>query len=584
MITPKQQLHKALLSLGYDKELISISKAPQKQMGDYATALAMRIAKAENRAPLEVAEQIKQDLVAKGLLKDIVEKIKVVKPGFINFFLHTDYIQRELAIVQAAGETFGAQEVGSGKTVIVEYSSPNIAKQMHVGHLRSTIIGQSLARLFEMLGYTVIRDNHLGDWGTGFGKLIAAYRNKYGDNLEQKLSIADMEQLYVEFSQAAKADDTLQAQARSELKKLQDGDEFHVALWQLFRQKSLEELTETIYNPLGVTFDTNYGEAFYYTLPAVEQVYGEKSSVYVDDVVKELEKKGIAKESEGALIVPSTDEQQPPMLIQKQDGAYLYATSDLATVKLREERYHPFVVLYVVAYQQELHFKQVISVAEKVGYARPGTLEHISFGLVLGGDGKKMSTREGNAVSAADILQKSIAEAEKIVQEKNPDLSADEQKRIAQVVGLGALKYNDLSRDRMTDITFDWEAMMQLSGGSAPYLQYTYARIQSIIKKSKGVPKQYDVEKLCEADEIELLKLLLQFPDVLIEAHDLYKPNTIALYLEQLAAAFHKYYEHVQILTDNEAQQAARLNLIAAISVVMKNGLYVLGVDVLERI
>lgn len=584
MQTIKQTIEDVLDSLGYSPDSFDISYPPNAAMGDYAINLALKQAKKQKKPPMELAKKIQKQVKAENSISGIFSDIIVVNPGFINFHIKPEYAQEQLKAVLKTGTAYGSSNIGKGKTVIVEYSSPNIAKQMHVGHLRSTIIGQALYNMYSFAGYQVIADNHLGDWGTGFGKLIAAYREKYGDEIKDDISIAEMEELYVDFSTKAKADEGLLEQARQEVVSLQDGEPFHIALWGLFRQKSLDELEETIYQPLQAHFDTVYGEAFFYKLPAVKEIYKEESNEYVDTIVEDLLKSGIAQESEGAIIIPSGHEDQPPMLIRKSDGTHLYATSDLATVKMRQKKYKPDRVLYVVAHQQDLHFRQVIEVAEKLAYVEQGKLYHIPFGMVLGEGGKKMSTREGNVVSARDILERSIAEARKIVDEKNPGLADDEKQEVARVVGLGALKYNDLSRDRMTNITFDWEKMMSLSSDSSPYLQYTYARIQSIITKAGGEIDTFDAAQLVTDPEVAVLKHVIKFQEKVEEAVLQDKPNVISLYLQGLASSFHSLYESTPVLQDDKELQAARLGLMQAVAQVMQNGLRLLGIEVLKKI
>lgn len=544
---------------GVDFEVLP---TPDEKLGDYSTNVAFVVAKQARKNPWDVA----QEVAGKFDGSEFFDKVEAVKPGFVNFFLKNEFLQDQLVKIHEHREHFGARDIGEGKTVIVEYCGTNIAKPMHIGHLRSTIIGDALANVYEMLGYKVIRWNYIGDWGTQFGKLIAAYV-MWGKKEELEAEpIQTMLKLYVRFHEELKNNPDLERKGQEEFKKLEEGDAENRELWDMFRQYSLEEFSEN-YRQLGVRFDVTKGESAY------ESVIGE--------VVDQLEEKDLLKKSEGAEIVEL--EGLPPALIKKSDGASLYITRDIASLRDRIENYDPEKILYVVANQQALHFEQLFRIAGLLGL--PATeLHHVKFGMVLGEDGKKLATREGKVVVLKEVIEKIVDLALAVVKEKNPELPREEARAVAETVGLAALKYNDLKQHPYSDIIFDWDAMLDFSGNSGPYLQYTYARLANILAKA-GSREAEDVSLLETSEERKVMKQLLDFPDAIEKSAKLHTLNALALYLYELANAINRFYEAVRILDDeDDARRSARLMMIEAASAVLKRGLGILGIKTLNRI
>jgi len=554
--------------------LIEVER-PQNEFGDYAVNAAFALSKLLGISSNEVANLLAEKLNDKKPPE--IAKVEVVG-GYVNFFLAEEFLRKELAKIHKDGESYGKLKTGKGKTVIIDYSAPNIAKPMHVGHLRSTIIGDALANIYEALGYKVVRWNYLGDWGTQFGKLIAAYK-LWGDKNEvEKNPIKTLEGLYVRFHEELKTKPELERVGQEEFQKLEKGDKENRKLWEWFKKESLKEF-EKMYKLLGVEFDTYAGESDY-----------EKD---LAPTVADLQKRGIAEIGEGGSVIVKLDKYNlPPALIQKSDGASLYITRDIALLKDRIKKYKPEKILYVVANQQTLHFQQLFAIAETLGL-NSSKFEHIKFGLVLGEDKKKLSTREGNAVTLEEVVNKAIKLARDIVEKKNPSLSEKEKEEIAQVVAVGALKYQDLKEHRNSDIVFDWQRMLDFTGNSGPYLQYTYARLTSILKKANvwkfnfqtlgWGPKLFD--NLGEKSELAIIKHLLDFPDVLGKVGEANLPNHLALYLYELANLANRFYETVPVIKDeNTSRRAARLALVETTAAILKTGLGLLGIGVLEKI
>jgi len=554
--------------------LIEVER-PQNEFGDYAVNAAFALSKLLGISSNEVANLLAEKLNDKKPPE--IAKVEVVG-GYVNFFLAEEFLRKELAKIHKDGESYGKLKTGKGKTVIIDYSAPNIAKPMHVGHLRSTIIGDALANIYEALGYKVVRWNYLGDWGTQFGKLIAAYK-LWGDKNEvEKNPIKTLEGLYVRFHEELKTKPELERVGQEEFQKLEKGDKENRKLWEWFKKESLKEF-EKMYKLLGVEFDTYAGESDY-----------EKD---LAPTVADLQKRGIAEIGEGGSVIVKLDKYNlPPALIQKSDGASLYITRDIALLKDRIKKYKPEKILYVVANQQTLHFQQLFAIAETLGL-NSSKFEHIKFGLVLGEDKKKLSTREGNAVTLEEVVNKAIKLARDIVEKKNPSLSEKEKEEIAQVVAVGALKYQDLKEHRNSDIVFDWQRMLDFTGNSGPYLQYTYARLTSILKKANvwkfnfqtlgWGPKLFD--NLGEKSELAIIKHLLDFPDVLGKVGEANLPNHLALYLYELANLANRFYETVPVIKDeNLGRRAARLALVETAAAILKTGLGLLGIGVLEKI
>jgi arginyl-tRNA synthetase len=540
---------------------------PQNEFGDYAVNVAFQLSKLLHANPNEVANLLAEKLNDKKLPE--IAKVEVTG-GYVNFFLAEEFLRKELVKIHKDRESYGKLKIGRGETIVIDYSAPNIAKPMHVGHLRSTIIGDALANIYEALGYKVVRWNYLGDWGTQFGKLIAAYK-LWGDKDEvEKNPIKTLEGLYVRFHEELKTKPELERVGQEEFQKLEEGDKENRKLWEWFKKESLKEF-EKMYGLLGVKFDTYAGESDY-----------EKD---LTPTVADLRERGIAEIGEGGSVIVKLDKYNlPPALVQKSDGASLYITRDIALLKDRIKKYKPEKILYVVANQQTLHFQQLFAIAGILGL-NSAKLEHIKFGLVLGEDKKKLSTREGNAVTLEEVVNKAVKLARDIVEKKNPLLSEKEKEEIARVVAVGALKYQDLKEHRNSDIVFDWQRMLDFTGNSGPYLQYTYARLSNIKNKAGERSGKPDFNLLTEKIENSLIKHFLDFPDILGRVGETNLPNHLALYLYELANLANRFYETVPVIKDeNTTRLTARLALVETAAAILKTGLGLLGVKVLEKI
>ncbi|MBI2063198.1 MAG: arginine--tRNA ligase [Candidatus Yanofskybacteria bacterium] len=570
----------------FDVYEITIEKPANQQFGDYATNIAFRLAKQLGKPPQEIAQ----------FLADEISKIKpaeIVKveanDGYVNFFLSSELLRQSLADIYKTRGSFGKLNIGRKQKIIVEYSQPNIAKQMHIGHLRTTVLGDALANIYEMLGYKVIRWNYLGDWGTQFGKLITAYKlwsvqlrgsaSKYLEaeplSNKKQLTIRVLTELYVKFHKELKEHPELERQGQEEFAKLEASDKENHKLWEWFRKLSIKEF-ENIYKTLGVNFDIWLGESNF-----------EKD---LKPLVNDLRKREIAEiGEEGAIIIKLDRFNLPPALIQKADGASLYLTRDIATLKYRLAKYKPAKLLYVVGNEQSLHFEQLFMIA-KVLDLNTSQLLHIKFGLVLGEDKKKMSTREGEAIPLEEVVEKAISLARDIVEKKSPNIAEKEKYHIAQTVALGALKYEMLKEHRNSDIVFSWDKMLDFSGNSAPYLQYTYARLSSILQKAGwtwrlSLQGRLNLSKLGEKTELAIMKHLLDFPEVITDSARTNLTNNLALYVYELANLSNQFYETSPILKDdNTSRRNARLVLIQTTASVLKSGLNLLGIEVLNKI
>ena len=538
--------------------------------GHYSTNLAMRLAGVRKTKPLELARELAAKIAA-AAPAGFFSKVEAAPPGFINFWLSPAAVRAGFKAV-ARNKDFGRGTAGAKKTVIVEYSQPNIAKMMHVGHLRTTIIGDALANILELSGYNVVRWNYLGDWGTQFGKLIAAYKLWGKREAVAKDPIAELQKLYVRFHEEAKATPSLEKRGQEEFRKLEEGDRENRKLWEWFKEESLKEF-KNAYKTLGVDFDVWIGESFF---------EGE-----MKPLVAELDKKGLLERSEGALVVKLDAFNLPPALIEKGDGGSLYLTRDIANLRFRLKKYKPAKILYVVSNEQALHFEQLFALA-KILNLDATELVHVKYGLVLGEAGKKLSTREGRTQLLKEVIDEAVVKAREVVQQKNPDLPDVEKTKIAYAVALGALKYNDLKENRMTDIVFDWKKMLDFSGDSGPYLQYTHARLRSIMRKA-GV-KKIALKKGAEAHlaseaELALVRKIFEFPDVVFAAGDRYATSVLAVYLYKMAVAVNKFYETTPILKDeNAARRDARLALADTAARTLKKGLGLLGIEAPEEI
>ncbi|MED3803915.1 arginine--tRNA ligase [Lysinibacillus xylanilyticus] len=526
-----------------------LEKPKNLDLGDLAFP-CFTLAKILRKSPTSIASDIKNNLSC-----DLIQEVQVVG-GYVNIFYHQPTITHQvLSQIVKEKNLYGTQQESKGN-VVLDFSSPNIAKPFSMGHLRSTVIGNALANITKKNGYQTIRVNHLGDWGTQFGKLIVAYR-KWGD--QKTIEAAPIEELlkiYVKFHEEAELDDTLNEQARTAFKALEDGDEEALALWQWFRDASLEEF-KSIYQLLGINFDSFAGEAYYNDkMPAV---------------VKELEEKGLLVQSDGAYVVEIAN--MPPCLITKTDGATLYATRDLAAAFYRKQQYDPEKIFYVVGNEQSLHFKQLFKVIEKMGYDWAKDLQHVPFGMILK-EGKKMSTRKGKIVLLADVLKEAIATAKRNIEEKNPNL--EDKENVAYQVGVGAVIFNDLKNDRLHDIEFSIEHMMNFEGETGPYIQYTYARISSLLEKANEHSYEVSFEALGE-QAWPVILLLEQFPKIISNAFELADPSQIAKYALQLARQFNKYYAQNKVLVV-DSQRTSRLAFCHCVAVVLKESLALLGI------
>jgi arginyl-tRNA synthetase len=468
-------------------------------------------------------------------------------------------------------DQYGQLEMEKKETVVLDYSAPNIAKPLGVHHLLSTIIGQSLYNLFKHIGFKTISVNHIGDWGTQFGKLIYAYRKWGNEEAVKKSAIKELLKLYIKFHDESEKNPEIEEEGRKEFKKIEEGDEENKKLWEWFVEESLKEIEKTYKKLGGIHFDYTQGESF----------YQDKMDPILEDGKK---KKIIEKGEEGAFVVHFEDEDIPTVPVQKKDGATLYITRDLATLKYRIENWSPHKVFYVVDTAQSMHFKQLFLIAERLGWYQSEDAEHISFGRMSMKDGS-MSTRKGNVVLLEEVLDEAITRASKIIEEKNPAIEGKE--KIAEVVGVGAVKYSILHQNRGTDITFDWDTMLSLDGNSAPYLLYTYARAKSILRKSKdaqSIDKEEENSAQIEEKTKNLLRALAKFKECLMVTAEQRKPNMLSNYLYELAQKFNTFYNSVPVLkVKDEAEKEERLRIVEGASQIIKNGLLILGIETLEE-
>lgn len=554
----KNKIDKAI-GQSYPHLEIELEQKNVSTFGDFSTNIAFTLAKQSGKKPIEIAQEIKLKLEKE---KDIFEKVETAGGGFVNLFLNKNFIID--SFWKEIGENTNIN-IGKNKKVIIEFSSPNVAKPMHVGHLRGTILGDFLSNLYEATGFKVIRWNHVGDWGTQFGKLIVAYK-KWGDKKKVEESpIKELLSLYVKFHDQAKDNPELEDQARQEFKKLENEDKENTKLLEWFLKESLKEFEKT-YKLLDIKFDVSIGESFY-----------TKDN---KKILEELKSKGIAKKSQGAWIIEF--ENMPPALVEKSDGSSLYLTRDLASLKYRIAKYNPSKIIYVVGNEQSLHFNQLFAVA-KILRINQSELEHVKIGMILKESGKKLSTREGGAASAQELIDESIKTALDTASEKRDDLSQKEKEKIAQAVGISALKYNLLKDYRESDIVFDPKKALSLQGNSGPYIQYTYARLSSILSKAGKISKIKKPE--FGGKEIEIIKKISLFKDVLEKCIKDSSSHHLTEYIFELANLANNFYESNPILSDtNETRKNSRLVLIKEINKVIESGFSILGIKVLNRI
>jgi arginyl-tRNA synthetase len=604
-----------------DTTVVLVRPCPDPKFGDYQSNALMALAKARKLNPRQLAT----DVLAKLDVGDVCEKVEIAGAGFLNFRLKHSVLAQTLEAA-ARGEHLFFEQVGRAarprgqadrqvsptvRTAVIDFSSPNVAKPMHVGHIRSTILGDCLARTLRLLGHRVITDNHIGDWGTQFGKLLIGWKKHLDPAALQADPIAEMERLYKLVNAAGEADEKVLEEARQELVKLQGGDEENLRIWREMIALSQKQF-DTIYARLGVKFDHALGESFY--------------NPRLKPLVDELLAKGLARESEGAIAIFFDDRPQlkdKPALVRKSDGGFNYATTDLATLAYRLETWRPDEIIYVTDGRQQLHFQQVFAAFQKwqavlsegrvtrapnsSGEKNRGLSElappkndvklaHVWFGSILGEDGKPFKTRSGETVKLSDLLDEAEERALKIVSEKNPDLPEAQRREIARVVGLGAVKYADLLPNRQSDYVFSWDKMLALQGNTAPYLQYAYARIKSIFRRgelhepqksenggSQSSPLRNGNISLSTAEEIALAKHLLNFGLTLEAVAEEYRPNFLCNYLYELAGKFTSFYENCPVLKADEATRASRLALCDLTARVLKRGLETLGIETVEQ-
>lgn len=552
------ELAKVIDSLDQDAILNLLEQPKSSDLGDIAFP-AFSLAKVERKAPQAIAAEI-----AEKIDQSVFEKVVATGP-YVNFFLDKSKISDQvIKSIITAGANYGQQDEGHGQNITIDLSSPNIAKPFSVGHLRSTVIGDALSNLFRKMGYNTIKINHLGDWGKQFGLLMVAYKKWGSKEAVEANPINELLKLYVRINAEIEQDPELDEEGRKWFKKLEDGDPEATQLWQWFRDESLEEFNR-IYKLLDVEFDSLNGEAF----------YNDK----MDEGVQILEDKGLLKESKGASIVDLDDVNLPPAMIKKSDGATLYITRDIATAIYRARTYNFVKNIYAVGQEQSNHFRQLKAVLKKMGFDWSDDMVHVDFGLVTK-NRQKLSTRKGNIILLEPTLQEAISRAKAQIEEKNPELENKEE--VAHAVGVGAVKFYDLKTDRRNGYDFDLEAMVSFEGETGPYVQYAYARIQSILRKANFTPSADATYSLNDPESWEIIKLLQDFSRIVKRAAENYDPSLIAKYAISLAQAFNKYYAHTRIL-DESPERESRLALSYSTAVVLKEALRLLGVQAPEK-
>ena len=543
----------------------SIEKPKGTENGDYAFP-CFRLAKTLRKSPQAIATEIKENI---KLNENEITKLEVVG-GYLNFFVNKELLVKEVLQEMSNDEEYGKSTIGNGKNIVIDYSAPNIAKPFHIGHLRSTVIGAALYKIYKYLGYSVTGINHLGDYGTQFGKLIEGYKlwgNEY--NIEEN-PIDELTKIYIRINQACKEDEQVLENCRNNFKKLEDGDHYCVEIWQKFRELSLKEF-QKVYDILGSKFDSWNGEAFY--------------SDKMAEIVEILEKSGKLIESEGARIIDLEDKGiNTPCIIEKSNGSSTYATRDLAAIMYRARTYDFDKALYVTSYEQVLHFKQVFEVAKLLGLDEKYTngLEHVAFGMVLLPTGK-MSTREGTSIKLSELLDEAISRAKTIIEQKNPELENKDE--VAKKVGVGAVIFNDLAQSRVKDEIFDWDTILNFQGETGPYIQYTYVRTKSVIEKAGGVPeiKEINTNLLQDEYSIRLIKLIYELEDVLVQVTDKNEPSILSRYLIDVAKAYSNFYNENKIINEDKNLQNVRVYLTYSVGKILKIGAGLLGIEMPDR-
>lgn len=544
-----------------DREKIAdiLEIPPKEDMGDFAFP-CFQLAKVFRKVPNAIAQEIAESIPE----TEAVTKVTAMGP-YVNFFMNKEEYAKE--VIAKIGNDYGSSDIGKGKTICIDYSSPNVAKNFHVGHLRTTIIGNSLYHIFDKLGYHVERINHLGDWGTQFGKLIVAYKKWGSKEAVEKNGIPELLKIYVKFHEEAEKDDTLNDQARQWFAKMEQGDEEALEIWEWFKNISMIEY-KRIYGILNMEFDHYTGESFYRDKTA--------------SVVNELTDKNLLQESQGAMIVDLDDYDMAPCLVTKKDGSSIYATRDLAAIFYRKKEYNFDKCIYVTGLEQKLHFAQVFKVVELMGYEwAKDQLIHVPYGLVSL-EGGKLSTRSGNIVYAEDILKESVSKIKEIIEDKNPDL--EDKEDVAHKVGIGAIIFNDLYNQRIKDVTFTWEKIHSFDGETGPYVQYTYARAASVLRKT-GISHVDEIDASLIADEssISLLKELERFPEVVKVAADRLEPSVISRYVMSVAQSFNRFYHENQCNVEDQKLKEARVKLVIIAKQVIKDALELLGIQCPEQ-
>lgn len=561
----KKHIAEKLASCGIDKEEIeaAIAVPPDNKMGDYALP-CFKFAKVMRKSPVAIAEELKNTFAT----DDAISEVEAVN-GYLNFRVNrTALVKETLEKIAEQGEAFGSSDMGNGKTVCIDYSSVNIAKPFHIGHLSTTVIGGALYRIFKFLGYNTVGINHLGDYGTQFGKLIYAYKHWGSEEAVKEGGVKELTRLYVRYHKESENDPSMDDEARSYFKLIENGDEECVKLFNLFKEITLKEV-EKIYDELDIKFDSYAGESF----------YNDK----MQPVIDELAEKGLLVESEGAKIVDLEKYGMPPCIILRSDGASLYATRDLAAACYRKEHYDFDKCLYVVAYQQNLHFKQIFKVLELMGKPWAKDLVHVAYGMVSllddNGNQVAMSTRNGTVVLLEDVLKKCHEKCLEIIEQKNPDL--EDKENVARQVGTGAVIFGALSNSKIKDIAFSYSKILNFDGETGPYVQYTAARIKSVLRKGGAIGK-YEIKNVNE-DEYQLIALLSTFPDVVKAAAERLEPFFVTRYAIDVASAFNKFYFDCKIIGDDVNETNFRLAISSATLTVLSSALTLLGIKVPER-
>ncbi len=569
MIDLKKEIAKMIsectkIDLEEIKEYIEIP--PDDNMGDYAFP-CFKLAKALKKAPVIIASEIKENI---KINEEIIEKIEIVG-GYLNFYINKKtLIENVLKEIESKNSKYGKSNIGEGKNIVIDYSAPNIAKPFHIGHLRSTVIGGALYNIYKYLGYNVIGINHLGDYGTQFGKMIEGYK-LWGKEYDlNENPIEKLTEIYVRINNLCKEDESVLNECRSNFKKLENGDEYCTELWEKFKSLSLKEF-QKVYDLLGSSFDSWNGEAFY--------------TDKMPEVIEKLEQSGKLEESEGAKIVDLEKAGiSTPIIIEKSNGSSTYATRDLAAILYRVKTYNFDKALYVTSYEQNLHFKQIFETAKLLGIDEKYTnsLEHVAFGMVLLKTGK-MSTREGNIIKLEELLNEAISRAKAIIEEKNPNLENKEE--IAKKVGIGAVIFNDLSNSRIKDEIFDWDTILNFQGETGPYIQYMYVRTKSILETIEKLPlvTEINIEDLKNNEALKIIKLIYQFESILENVISKNEPSILSRYLINIAQAYSSYYNSNKILIEDIKKKNARIYLTYMVGNILEIGANLLGIKMPEK-